>query len=117
MGSVWPFLLTMLIAQLLMMWRPNENECLTVLLRVREKQFVKSASPKLTPLHHVSLNMQQHSQAGCYMSSLNMDYSTVAEKEKCSKCAFLASCAYFAEPALSCKQNCPSGTVFCGVVC
>ena len=101
MGSVWPFLLTMLIAQLLMMWRPNENECLTVLHRVREKQFVKSASPKLTPLHHVSLNMQQHSQAGCYLSSLNMDYSTRAEKEKCSKCAFLAIRAYFAEPALS----------------
>ena len=70
MGSVWPFLLTMLIAQLLMMWRPNENECLTVLHRVREKQFVKSASPKLTPLHHVFLNMQQAKQVATCLPSI-----------------------------------------------
>ena len=43
-------LLTMLIAQLLMTWRPNENECLTVLIhRVREKLSVKSASPHSVP--------------------------------------------------------------------
>ena len=43
-------LLTMVIAQLLMTWRPNENECLTVIHRAREKLSVKSASPE--SLHH-----------------------------------------------------------------
>ena len=70
MGIVWPFLLTILIAQLLMMWRPNGNECLTVFHRVREKQFVKSASPKLTPLHHVFLNMQQAKQVATCLPSI-----------------------------------------------
>ena len=40
----------MVIAQLLMTWRPNENECLTVIHRAREKLSVKSASPE--SLHH-----------------------------------------------------------------
>ena len=48
--SLCQSLLTMLIAQLLMTWRPNENECLTVLIhRVREKLSVKSASPHSVP--------------------------------------------------------------------